>query len=163
MKQLEDETQVYQDKDIILDESGQHVMILPEGIVIMSTEDIEQRTGENIKTPHYFPNYISSETSQSLVNISDIIIKIDFLSSEIQKLKEENQDLKQEISRIFKDSEINEVKDLPDKKIRKIILKFLNQHKDKEVYPSDIAFEYNLDTKRVFEISQKLKEEGKLI
>ena len=51
---------------------------------------------------------------------------------------------------------------MSDKKIGKLILNYLKEHKGEELYPSDIAFEYNLDTKKVFEICQELKKEGKI-
>ena len=44
-----------------------------------------------------------------------------------------------------------------------LIIKFLKDNKNRTIYPSDIAFEYNLDAKKVFEICQKLKREGKII
>lgn len=56
-----------------------------------------------------------------------------------------------------------EIQELSDKKIENIIIKYLKKNKGKEIYPSDIAIEYNLDAKRVFDICQNLKKEGKLI
>ena len=55
------------------------------------------------------------------------------------------------------------IRELPDKVIEVIILDYLGRNRGKTVYPSDIAFAYNLDAKKVFDICQKLKEEGKIV
>lgn len=47
--------------------------------------------------------------------------------------------------------------------IEQIILDFIKLHSNEDIYPSDIAFSFNLDRKKVFEIYKKLKKEGKLI
>lgn len=163
MKQTEDETQIYRDKDFILDESGHYVMNLPEGTVTISTEVTGQRTGEIIKTTHYFTGYFSSETSQSFVNVSDFFKRLDILNSEIEKLKKENLEIRQRFDEIINEPELVEIKEFPDRKIEKIVLKFLKKHRNDEVYPSDIAFKYKLDARKVFEVCQKLKKEGKIV
>lgn len=163
MKQSEDETQVYQDEDYVLDEGGHCVMKLPEGIVKISTEVSEQKTGETIKTPIYFTGFFSSETPQSLANFPDLFKKLEFLNLELEILKKENLEIRQKFDEYINKSEVIEIRELPDSKIEKKILKFLKKHREEEVYPSDIAFTYNLDTKKVFEICQKLKKEGKII
>lgn len=56
-----------------------------------------------------------------------------------------------------------EIQDLDDDVIENVIFNYLKEKKKKEVYPSDIAIAFNLDAKKVFEICQRLKKEGKLV
>ena len=44
--------------------------------------------------------------------------------------------------------------------IRKLIIKYLEEHKEETTYPSDIADHYNLDPWRTFQIAKKMEEEG---
>lgn len=44
--------------------------------------------------------------------------------------------------------------------IEKLIIEYLEKHKGKTVYPSDIAFHYKLDAWKTFQITQKMKEKG---
>ena len=55
------------------------------------------------------------------------------------------------------------IQDLPDNIIEEKIFYYLKTHKDKEVYPSDIAWACNLDARKVFDICQRLKKEDKLV
>lgn len=157
MKQDEDETQVY------WDESGYHVMKLPDGSVIIPAEVSKLRTGESFKSFYYITEDFSRETSQSFINVSDLFKKLEILNSEVEKLKKENDEIRQRLDKIFNGPDIIEIQELPDKNIEKIILKFLKKHGNEEIYPSDIAFAYDLDAKKVFEICKKLKKEGKII
>lgn len=45
-------------------------------------------------------------------------------------------------------------------KIRKLIVEYLEKHKGKIVYPSDIADHYKLDAWKTFQTTEKMKEEG---
>ncbi len=58
---------------------------------------------------------------------------------------------------------IVKIKNLRDEEIESIIINYLKNNRDKVVYPSDIAFRFKLDARKVFEICQKLKKEGKII
>lgn len=98
---------------------------------------------------------------------------MEILKSEVELLKNENNELKQKfedlisgeliIPQIDIKSKVIEIQELPDHKIEKIIIKYLKKNKNKINYSSDIAFTYNLDAKKVFEICQKLKKEGQLV
>lgn len=44
--------------------------------------------------------------------------------------------------------------------IRELIIKYLEKHKGKTVYPVDIADHYKLNGRRTFQITQKMKEDG---
>ena len=118
------------------------------------------------------------KTSDDLLNekttiISDLLKNMEILKSEVEILKNENDELKQKfedlisgeliIPQIDVRSTVIEIQELPDHKIEKIIIKYLKKNKNKINYPSDIAFTYNLDAKKVFEICQKLKKEGQLV
>lgn len=56
-----------------------------------------------------------------------------------------------------------EIQDLSEETIEKIIFDYIDKNKGKKIYPSDIAFAFNLDVEKVFNICEKLKKEGKLI
>ena len=56
-----------------------------------------------------------------------------------------------------------EIQDLSEEVIEKIIFDHIDRNKEKEIYPSDIAFAFNIDAEKVFNICQRLKKEGKLI
>jgi len=47
--------------------------------------------------------------------------------------------------------------------LEKFILMYLDEHQNETIYPSDIAFEHNLDARQVFETCIKLKKEGKIM
>ena len=47
-----------------------------------------------------------------------------------------------------------------DLKIESIIIKYLKNNRYKTIFPSDIAYKFSLDPRRVFEICRKLKKEG---
>ncbi|TFF87127.1 MAG: hypothetical protein EU549_05370 [Promethearchaeota archaeon] len=57
-------------------------------------------------------------------------------------------------------SKDKEIENLPEDKVIDLIINFLENKKSEIVYPSDIAYEYGLDPRRVFEICRKLKERG---
>lgn len=59
--------------------------------------------------------------------------------------------------------DIIEIQKLPIDVIKKIIFSYLKNHRKKEVYPSDIAWAFNLDAWEVFVICKRLIKEGKLI
>lgn len=61
------------------------------------------------------------------------------------------------------EGELIEIQDLSEETIEKLIFDYLKEKKKKTVYPSDIAIAFNLDTKKVFDICQSLKEEGRLV
>lgn len=63
----------------------------------------------------------------------------------------------------FTEIEAVKIKEMSDKDIEKKILKYLKKNKNQEVFPSDIAFKYNLDARKVFEISEILRKDGKII
>lgn len=52
-----------------------------------------------------------------------------------------------------------------DEEIRKLIIKYIKENRrvNKAIYPSDIALAHDLDMKRVFDITEKMIEEGKLV
>lgn len=52
------------------------------------------------------------------------------------------------------------IQDLSEKIIKEIILDYLEKNPNKEIFPSDIAFAFNLDSYKVFKISEKMKKEG---
>lgn len=163
MKQSDSETQIYKEEDYIVDKNGHYVISLPEGTLKISTEAPDQKTGETAKTSGFFTHYFSSEIPQSLVNITELFKKVELLKLDIDELKKENLELKQRFDELYEPSEVIDIKELPDHKIEKVILKFLKKNRDKTVYPSDVAFEHNLDSKKVFKICQKLKDEGKIV
>lgn len=106
-------------------------------------------------------------------NFADIYFEINRLKSEIQTLNLENNELKQRFDEIqhsekqhqldFTEIEAVKIKKMSDKDIEKKILKYLKKNKNQEVFPSDIAFKYNLDARKVFEISEILRKDGKII
>jgi len=88
--------------------------------------------------------------SNSKNQIKDILIEIEYLKERIMKIEKKLED------------EVIEVQDLSDEVIEKIIMDFLEKHQEKKVYPSDIAFAFNLDAKKVFELCCRLEKENKL-
>ena len=103
--------------------------------------------------------------------IADMHFEIQNLKSKLEVLTRENNILKHRFDKFqneklhqsnFDEPEVIKIKELSDKKIEKIILKFLKKNEEYEVFPSDIAFKYNLDARRVYEIAEKLKKEGKI-
>lgn len=68
-----------------------------------------------------------------------------------------NREIHEKIESLFED--VIQIQDLSDDTIEKIIIEYLERHKGEIVYPSDIAFAFNLDAKKVFKISQKMKRE----
>ncbi|MHA1197034.1 MAG: hypothetical protein ACTSRH_08205 [Promethearchaeota archaeon] len=127
-----------------------------ENILEFSTTPKEELTGEHVKPQFFLSNVINNFLVEFLQIINN-------LKQEIEKLKEENKEIKQKINEIYQSEEFDEIKELSNDEIEKLIIKFLKDNKNRTVYPSDIAFEYNLDAKKVFEICQKLKREGKII
>lgn len=84
--------------------------------------------------------------------------------SEIEELKNENKEIREKLDKLeSQEIIIVENEDLSDIKIEMIILNYLRSNQGKEIFPSDIAFKYDLDARKVFEICNKLKKEGKLI
>lgn len=125
-----------------------------------------------IPSPKFANMYETIISNILETNFADIHFEIRRLKSEIQTLNMENNELKQRFDKIesyekhrklnFSEIEVVKIKELSDKEIEKKILKYLKKNKTQEVFPSDIAFEYNLDARKVFEISEKLKKNGKL-
>lgn len=145
------------DEDI----DGFGVMKLPEGTLVdLKTEDKEPKTGE---VAYYsLGKEFGSPRFKIYSRLPEIYKNMKLLKSEIKSLKQENNEIKQRLDDLYPIQEIIEIKELPDKKIVKLILKYLKEHKNQVVYPSDIAFENNLDAKKVFEICEKLKNEEEI-
>ncbi|TXT61728.1 MAG: hypothetical protein BAJALOKI1v1_1100017 [Promethearchaeota archaeon] len=99
------------------------------------------------------------EESMSDKKSSDLNFKYEVL----EKLNNIETLLERIVKSNDKNIEIQEIQDLSEETIERIILDYLKRNKDKEIYPSDIAFAFNLEAKKVFEISQRLKKEGKLV
>lgn len=72
-------------------------------------------------------------------------------------------DIRRKLTQITEKTDIIDIIDLPYKAIEEIIIDFLKTHQNEEVFPSDIAFEYHLDAKKVYDICEKLKSEGKIV
>ncbi len=119
------------------------------------------QTDYNIGNPRWgLPLIYSPEYEYiSLYNIPQTLNR---LVEEFNKLKEENRDIRRKLTQITEKPNIIDILDLPDKAIEEVITEFLNTHQNKEVFPSDIAFEYHLDAKKVYDICEKLKSEGKI-
>ena len=66
-----------------------------------------------------------------------------------------------ELAGILDDDEI-EIQKLSDETIEAIIIDYLKRHEKEEVYPSDIAFAFNLDADQVRRVCLKLVQEGRL-
>lgn len=81
-------------------------------------------------------------------------VTIEALSRDVMDLRQEMNELKAELG-------IREVRELPKQAIRAIILEHLKGLKDgNELYPSDLATEYNLDGDAVEEVMDEMLEEG---
>ncbi len=153
-----------EEETYIQDEDGYWgVQLSEDSLIYLTTEETEPKTGE-IKIP-LLPFKKTYKTSGFMITpyIPEIFKSLEKLSNEIDFLKRENQDIKQKINQFYSEPETIQIKELSDKKIEKIILTYLKENKDQEFFPSDIAFEFNLDAKKVFDICQKLKEEGKIL
>ena len=160
----EEETQ------IILDENGYCGVKLDEETLIekkrkpldfyfrnlISTKSEKYETAENKIILPFWKFYFQE-------NLFDYFNPLNILRNEIEQLKKENEEIKQILNELSSDQKIIKLKEKSDHDIEKIIIKYLKKNKGKEVFPSDIAFEYHLDARKVFDISQKLKKEGKII
>lgn len=128
----------------------------------LTTRDQEPKTGEirimqvpSEKLPTS-PRFIFTS------GISDFLESIEMIKAEIEQLKQENEEIRNKLKERQIQSEVIKIRDIPDHKIEKLIIKYLKKHEDEEIYPSDIAFAFNLDAKKVFNICLKIKKEGKL-
>jgi hypothetical protein len=103
----------------------------------------------------------------------DFIKKIDHITLVLEEFLNTNREILKKLDELkrvnsekmieFEEEKMIEIQELPDDVIEKIIYDYLNKNKNKEVYPSDIAFAFNLDARKVFDLCQKLKKEGKLV
>ena len=99
----------------------------------------------------------------------DIIEKLNNIDLTLEKIFCLNEELVDKITNLsgeqkeVEDDFVVEIQDLPEKIIENIIIHYLESHKDQEIFPSDIAFAHNLDAKKVFNVSKRLKKEGKII
>jgi hypothetical protein len=96
----------------------------------------------------------------------DIIEKMNNFEILLEKLISTNEALIScitDTSGDVEEVEVQEIQDLPDEVIEEIIINYLKDNPDKEVFPSDVAFAFNLDAYKVFEISERMKEEGKIV
>lgn len=156
MGQSFDETQVFEDKDYFSEEESK------ERRITITTADVFLKTGEIPSIPFSITAWIQTDINTGVIYVSDLFNKIDMLKAEISDLKIGYNKLNQRINELFPKSDFIEIKELSEKKIEKIILKYLRNNRDKTIYPSDIAFINNLNAKKVFDICQKLKKEGKI-
>lgn len=102
----------------------------------------------------------------------DMITRVDHITLILEDFLNTNKEILKKLEYIDKESfnqnnvaeeEMIEIQDLSEEVIEKIILDYIEKNKGKEIYPSDIAFAFNLNAENVFNICQKLKKEGKLI
>ena len=99
-----------------------------------------------------------------MVDITEKLLEEYFgqLKSQIDILKEENKEIKKKLDIISSNAWVVQILDLSEQQIEDLIIQYLQEHKGKEIYPSDIAFEFDLDARNVFEITERMKMEGKL-
>lgn len=102
----------------------------------------------------------------------DMITRVDHITLILEDFLNTNKEILKKLEYIDKNSfnqnngmeeEMIEIQDLSEEVIEKIIFDYIDKNKGKEIYPSDIAFAFNLNAENVFNICQKLKKEGKLI
>jgi len=163
------ESQSEEETQIIQDENGYCGVKLDEGTLIEK---------KRIPLNYYFRNLISTksekfETAENKILpvlrfyyqecLYDYSNTIDIIRNEIEHLKKENEEIKQKLIEFYPEQRIIQIKVKSDHEIEKIVIKYLKKHKGNEVFPSDIAFDYHLDARKVFDICQKLKKEGKII
>lgn len=156
MGQSFEDTQVFEDKDVFSEEESK------ERRITITTADVFQKTGELPSIPLFITAWIQTNINTGDVSVPDLFNTIDILKAEISDLKIGHNKLIQKINEFFPKPDYVEIRKLPEKGIEKIILKYLKKNKNRTIYPSDIAFKYNLDAKKVFTICQKLKEEGRI-
>jgi len=164
------ESQSEEETQIIQDENGYCGVKLDEGTLIG-----KKRKSINF----YYRNLISTksekfETAENKIvlplwgfypqeHLFDYSNTLGIFRNEIEHLKKENEEIKQKLNEIYLEQKIIQINEKSDHEIEKIIIKYLKKHKGNEVFPSDIAFDYHLDARKVFDICQKLKKEGKII
>lgn len=105
-------------------------------------ENYEKSPLEKVETDDKIRNFKNQ--------IKDLQIEIEYLKERIIKIEKKLED------------EVIATPDLSDEVIEKIIKDYLEKHQEKKVYPSDIAFAFNLDAKKVFDICCRLEKENKL-
>lgn len=103
----------------------------------------------------------------------ELIKRLDHVTSILEDFLNSNKEILKRIEllnnnlfnpeKIERVEEMIEIQDLSDEVIEEIISDYVKMHKKETIYPSDIAFAFNLDAEKVFNICQKLIEEGKLI
>ena len=154
----------YNDKEeteYAIDDRGIPSIKLGQGVISFRTEVISQ-TDYNVGMARtIIPSSYTPEFEY--IPIYNMRQTLDQLLEEFGKLKKENEEIKQKLTEITKKPEFVEIIDLPNNAIEEIIIDYLTNHPNEEIYPSDISFNYNLDAKKVFDICEKLKEEGKLL
>jgi len=150
-----------EDTEYAIDDRGIALLKFGRGVISFETGVISQTNYRIGMARAVFPSdYTPGFEYVSIYNMRQTL---DQLLEEFGKLKKENQEIKQKITEINKKQEIVEIFDLPNNAIEEIIIDYLKNHPNEEIYPSDIAFNYNLDAKKVYDICEKLKEEGKLL
>ena len=96
----------------------------------------------------------------------DIIEKLNNFEILLEKFISTNEELITCItdsSEDVEEAEVQEIQDLPDEIVEEIIIEYLKNNPDKTVFPSDVAFAFNLDAFKIFEISERMREEGKIV
>ncbi len=112
-----------------------------------STNQIEVKNKNIIESLDHFTsvmgNYLDLNT--------EIVKRLDPITDKNTKQKE------------ISEEDLIELQDLSEDTIEKIIHDYIEKNLGKEIYPSDIAIAFNLDGKIVFDISERMKKEGKLV
>lgn len=163
-----------EERDYKDEEKATEYWIDSDGITLIRVAPGTGETGAIDKTPEtdhniitageIFPlNYTPKGWNRNFESIYNIPQTLNHLIEEFNKLKKENNDIKRKLTEIAEKPEIIDILNLSDKIIEEIIVDYLKTHQDKDIFPSDIAFEYKLEAKKVFDICEKLKNEGKIL
>lgn len=141
---------------------------LPSDILAGSTSDANMATGT--KSIVYKPIMFAGTVPSWNVGESPLVDHLISLAYELSELRNENKEIrkeyneiKQKLNVLTQQPERIVVFEKPDEEIRELIIQYYKEHEGEEIYPSDVAYAYNLEARKVFEICENLRKRGILI